>query len=88
MAIMSVSLPADLVGFVEHEVVEGGYGSSDDVIIDALTLLRHDKELEREKLAVLRRELQIALDEIKAGHYSDRTVEEIAEEVLREHNGR
>ena len=57
MATMNVSLPVEMVDFVENEVSEGGYASSSEVVRDALRLLQHDKALEREKLAILRREI-------------------------------
>jgi antitoxin ParD1/3/4 len=87
MATMNVSLPVDMVDFVEREVAEGGYASSSEVVRDALRLLQHDKALEQEKLAILRREIQIGWDEAEAGRFSSKTVQEIAEEVLREHRG-
>ena len=88
MATMNVSLPTDMVDFVEREVADGGYASSSEVVRDALRLLQHDKALEREKLEILRREVQIGLDDAHAGRFSDQTVMEIAEEVLREHFGK
>ena len=87
MATMNVSLPVDMVDFVEQEVAEGGYASSSEVVRDALRLLQHDKALEREKLAILRREIQIGLDDAEAGRLSNKTVAQIAEEVRREHRG-
>jgi antitoxin ParD1/3/4 len=40
--------------------------------------------LDREKLAILRREIAIGLDDAAAGRFSRKTVREIAEEVRRE----
>ncbi len=85
MATMNVSLPADMVDFVENEVAEGGYASSSEVVRDALRLLQHDKSLEDEKLAILRREINIGLEDVAAGRFSAKTVSDIAEEVRREH---
>lgn len=87
MATMNVSLPVDMVDFVEHEVSEGGYASSSEVVRDALRLLQHDKALEGEKLAILRREINLGLEDAAAGHFSRKTASDIADEVRREHSG-
>jgi antitoxin ParD1/3/4 len=87
MATMNVSLPVDMVDFVENEVAEGGYASSSEVVREALRLLQHDKALEQEKLAILRREINIGLEAAAAGRFSKKTVRDIVEEVRREHSG-
>jgi antitoxin ParD1/3/4 len=87
MATMNISLPSDMVAFVENEVDQGGYASSSEVVREALRLLRHDKDLAREKLAILRREITIGLDAAANGQFSTKTVREIADEVRREHLG-
>jgi antitoxin ParD1/3/4 len=88
MATMNVSLPAEMADFVEREVLEGGYASSSEVVREALRLLQHDKALEREKLVILRREIQIGLDDAAAGRVSKLSAADIAEEVRQEHLGR
>jgi antitoxin ParD1/3/4 len=87
MATMNVSLPADLVNFVEGQVAAGGYSSASEVVRESLRLLRRERDLYEEKLAILRREIDLALDQVAAGQFSDRTVEEIAAEALRESFG-
>jgi antitoxin ParD1/3/4 len=87
MATMNVSLPREMVDFVESQVAEGGYTSSSEVVRDALRLLQHDKELEAEKLAILRREINLGLEAAAAGRFSTQTVQEIAAEVMCEHSG-
>lgn len=84
MATMNVSLPGDMVDFVENEVSSGGYASSSEVVREALRLLRHEKAQEAEKLAVLRREVGLGLNAVEAGHLSDKSVSDILEDVLRE----
>lgn len=84
MPTMNVSLPGDMVDFVENEVSSGGYASSSEVVREALRLLRHEKAQEAEKLAVLRREVRRGLDAVEAGHLSDKSVSDILEDVLRE----
>ena len=87
MATMNVSLPTDMIDFVEGEVSSGEYSSSSEVVRDALRLLRHDRALEREKMEILRREIAIGLDDVAAGRFSRKTIDEIAEEVRREQLG-
>jgi antitoxin ParD1/3/4 len=82
MATMNVSLPTEMVEFVEHEVSKGGYGSSSEVVREALRLLRHEKSQQAEKLAILRREVRIGLDAASVGRFSKKRVGEILEEVM------
>jgi antitoxin ParD1/3/4 len=84
MATMNVSLPAPMVEFVEDLVASGGYGSSSDVVREALRLLQDDRAIAEEKAAILRREVGVGLDQARAGRFSRRSVAEIAESVLRE----
>ncbi|AZN99649.1 type II toxin-antitoxin system ParD family antitoxin [Mesorhizobium sp. M9A.F.Ca.ET.002.03.1.2] len=88
MATMNVSLPSDMVEFVEHEVSQGGYGSSSEVVREALRLLRHEKAQQAEKLAILRREISIGVEAANAGRFSKKSVTDILDEVMLEQPGR
>jgi antitoxin ParD1/3/4 len=81
MPTMNVSLPKPLVDFVEGEVTSGGYGTASEVVRDALRLLRRNKALEAERLAILRREIAVGLDDARNGRLSERSISEIAEAV-------
>ena len=81
MPTMNVSLPSELAAFVEGEVASGQYGTASEVVREALRLLRRSREEYEQKMAILRREIQIGLDDIDAGRISDRTVEDIAAET-------
>ena len=59
---MNVSLPDDLVDFVEAKVTTGHYGSSSDVVQEALRLLERVEHRNAEKLADLRQAWQEGLD--------------------------
>jgi antitoxin ParD1/3/4 len=78
MPTMNVSLPAELAEFVEREVAGGEYGTASEVVRDGLRLLRRDREVREEKLAVLRREVGIGVDRARAGRLSKRSATEIA----------
>ncbi len=84
MATMNVSLPSEMVAFVEHEVAEGGYGSSSEVVREALRLLRHEKAQQAEKLAILRREIGVGVEAAQAGQFSGKSVQDILDEVMLE----
>jgi antitoxin ParD1/3/4 len=51
---MNVSLPDELADFVEAKVASGRYGSSSDVIGEALRLMEEAEKLEAQKLRFLR----------------------------------
>jgi antitoxin ParD1/3/4 len=87
MATMNISVPDDMVEFVEFEVAEGGYASASEVVRDALRLLRRDKSMEKEKLAVLKREVEVGLADAASGRFSKKSVKDISEEVRRESFG-
>jgi antitoxin ParD1/3/4 len=84
MATMNISLPNDMVDFVENEVERGGYSSSSEVVREALRLLQHDKAQQREKLTILRREINIGIEAAAAGRFSKKSVSDIVDEVLHE----
>jgi antitoxin ParD1/3/4 len=81
MPTMNVSLPQGLAEFVENEVHSGAYSTASEVVRDGLRLLRYEKEAREEKLAILRREIQIARDEVNAGQFSEESVMDILAEV-------
>jgi antitoxin ParD1/3/4 len=78
---MNVSLPKPLVDFVEDEIASGGYGTASEVVRHALRLLRKERALEAERLAILRRKVNIGLDDARTGRFSERSIGEIAEAV-------
>ena len=64
---MNVSLTPELEKWVHSKVETGLYGSSSEVVRDALRLL-HQFEAERvRKLDDLRADLQIGLEQLKSG---------------------
>ena len=81
MPTMNVSLPAALAEFVEKEVASGNYATASEVVRDGLRMLREERAVYEEKLAVLRREIQIGLDDVEAGRFSDRSVMDILADI-------
>jgi antitoxin ParD1/3/4 len=78
---MNVSLPAALAEFVEKEVASGNYATASEVVRDGLRMLREERAVYEEKLAILRREIQIGLDDVEAGRFSDRSVMDILADI-------
>ena len=51
---LNVSLPEELANFVKEKVSTGRYGSSSEVVREALRLMEKTEQQEAEKLALLR----------------------------------
>ena len=84
MPTMNVSVSADLAEFVEGEVSSGDYVSASEVVRDALRALKRDRQVEEEKLRILREEVGKGIDAADRNNFSDRSIQDILEEVLRE----
>ncbi len=59
---MNVSLPEELAKFVKDKVSTGRYGSSSEVVREALRLMEKTERAEAEKLALLRRSWKEGID--------------------------
>ena len=64
---MNVSLTPELEEFIEHKVASGLYGSSSEVVRDALRLLEERDRLLDARLEDLRGEVQKGLTQLKEG---------------------
>lgn len=78
MPTMNVSLSDEFVEFVEEEIASGEYGTASEVVRDALRILKREREARAEKLAILRREVAIGLEQMQKGRFSKRSVADIA----------
>jgi antitoxin ParD1/3/4 len=87
MPTMNVSLPAEFVEFVEQEVASGEYGTASEVVRDSLRLLQREKAAREEKLAVLRREVNLGVDQAREGRLSKRSISDIANSLRNERLG-
>jgi antitoxin ParD1/3/4 len=81
MPTMNVSLTEEIADFVEDEVASGDYVSASEVVREALRIMKHDRETEAVKLALLQREVGRGLAEAGKGAFSNRTVREIFDAV-------
>lgn len=75
---INVSLTPELEKLVNDEIKNGDYKSANEVVREGLLLVRR----RRQKLAALRREIQIGVDEIERGEYREYTsVEKLFEDI-------
>jgi antitoxin ParD1/3/4 len=75
---MNVSLTPELEKLVNDEIKNGDYKSANEVVREGLRLVR----LRRQKLAALRREIQIGVDQIERGEYHEYTsVDELFDDI-------
>jgi antitoxin ParD1/3/4 len=75
---MNIPLTPELERLVNDEINTGDYKSASEVVREGLRLVR----LRREKLAALKRELQIGIDDIENGRYCEySSVEELFDDI-------
>lgn len=74
---LTSALPADLVAFVEDKVASGSYETENEVIREALRLLRERDHVREMRLAALRDEIQLGLDDSARGEVAPLDMAEI-----------
>ena len=80
---MQLALAPDLEKLIREQVESGVYETADEVIRDALRLLKRS-QLRRERLETLRREARVGIDHLERGEYVTYSADEmsrLAEEV-------
>ncbi|MEX2140626.1 MAG: type II toxin-antitoxin system ParD family antitoxin [Pirellulales bacterium] len=86
-----VALPPDLIAFVQDKVSSGSYETENEVIREALRLLRERDQVREMRLAALRSEIQVGLDESARGQVAPLDMDEIkrsAAEMLLQNKSR
>lgn len=71
---MNVSLTPELERIVNLKVESGQYNSASEVMREGLRLLQQRDEAYEQKLAWLKGEIQIGIDDLEAGRFSDGSV--------------
>lgn len=87
---MNVSLTPELEKWVQNKVQSGLYGSSSEVVRDALRTLHLFEEERIRKLSSLQSEIQLGLEQISAGRSSkmdDALIRNIKERGRARRNG-
>lgn len=74
---MEITLSPDLTGFLNSKIVEGAYSSPDDVVSDALRLMRDQDD----RIDALRRDIQAGIDEGDRGETAPLDIEAIKAEA-------
>jgi antitoxin ParD1/3/4 len=85
MGTMNVSLTKELQDYVEGEVATGDFASASEVVRAGLRTLRDERALAKEKLEILRREIQIGIDDADAGRFATRSVDQIFDDAIARH---
>jgi antitoxin ParD1/3/4 len=84
---MNISLTPELEALIQAKVKSGLYHSASEVVREALRLLKEHDELRRIRLAELRREIQIGLDQVERGEVVPFDIEEIKAEARQRREG-
>ena len=79
---MNVSLPEELAEYVRAKVSSGRYGSSSEVVREALRLLEQQDAIQAEKLLWLKKAWQDGIDSGDAGNFD---IEAIKRDVRKRH---
>jgi len=77
---MTITLPPKLAKFVSKQLSSGRFRSAGAVVGEALQLLQYANRTDEEKLADLKREIGLGLEELERGEgieFDDAVVEEV-----------
>jgi antitoxin ParD1/3/4 len=81
---MDLLLPPELESFIQQKVQGGDFASASDVVLEGLRLLKERDEVREARLADLRREITIGIEQADQGlliDFDERAVEELEAEV-------
>ena len=70
---MSVTIPQQYAAFIRDSVASGRFRSEDEAVAEGLRLLQHHEQ----RLAALRADLQVGIDDLNAGNSSELDIEDI-----------
>ncbi len=68
---MDISLSSDFDKFIKEQMATGLYNSVNDIVQEAMNLLKLRKSVSQERIDAFNAELQKGEDDILAGRYSD-----------------
>ena len=68
---MNVSLTPELEDFINGKVRTGMYHSASEVVREGLRMLKEQDEIRQLRLDQLRREVDIGLDQLERGEYTE-----------------
>ena len=76
---LTVTLPAEMAILIKGAVEEGNYASSSEVIREALRDWKMKRELQLQKVAALKAEIDRGLADVAAGRFAEFDAERIME---------
>lgn len=68
---MNVSLTPELEALINSKVQSGMYNTASEVVREGLRLMQERDEIREKKLAALKADIQLGLDDIEAGRVVD-----------------
>ena len=74
---MNISLTPELEDLVNKKVKSGMYHSASEVVREGLRVLKEQDDIKRSRLEQLRKDVDIAADQIERGQYTDHDVENL-----------
>jgi antitoxin ParD1/3/4 len=77
MSVTTISLPPDLESFVQAKVQSGVYPTENEVVREALRLLRERDRIREIRLAELRHEIELGLEDSRRGDVAPLDIEAI-----------
>jgi antitoxin ParD1/3/4 len=79
---LNISLPSELESFVQSQVADGAFISPSEVVQTALRLLQEQAVLQTIRVADLKQEIQVGIDDLEQGCYTDyATVADLATDI-------
>lgn len=85
---MQIKLPDELEQFVREKMASGKYASIDEVVAEALTVLRNIERILPSAQDDLRREIDLGLQDIEEGRVDAWDVEDLKEEIRHQARGK
>lgn len=79
---MNVSLTPELEKFIQRKVASKMYQTASEVVRQALRVLQREEEYDKARLAALRQDIQVGLDQLERGEYIEIKNEQDREALL------
>ncbi len=78
---MQIALSTEQERYVREKLATGKYSSADEVVAEAFRVLRNVEKMLPSAEDDLRREIQLALDDVENGRVSDWNVDELKQRL-------
>jgi antitoxin ParD1/3/4 len=78
---MTITLPPEMASYIQEKLSTGQYASPQDILHEALMMLKVRDEVQHRHLESLRKEIQVGLDQIDCGEVAPLNMEHIWSEV-------